>query len=317
MSLSIHEIKTYKRIDELAEDVIALAKAVLPDKVIYINALNDVTQVTLKVSKNNTKVTLKEGTTIPVEDAICNLIDYKKGVPLVYNDISKTNDLKKVQGTVDSINANAYLGIPISLSNGERFGSLCAADDQASVFDEHSILLLQKIAKMFTYYLELEYLAYRDYLTGLYNRHYLFNYFEDNAALGGTLILLDLDGFKRINDTFGHEAGDQVLIEFANKLQSFKLGIKDAYAVRLGGDEFVLHLPHMKDIKTLESFAKMVLKDLKEWESPMGSFQLTTSMGILVYPENTKESLSELLNKADSALYEAKADGRNTFKIYK
>jgi diguanylate cyclase (GGDEF)-like protein len=90
----------------------------------------------------------------------------------------------------------------------------------------------------------------------------LFNYFEDNAALGGTLILLDLDGFKRINDTFGHEAGDQVLIEFANKLQSFKLGIKDAYAVRLGGDEFVLHLPHMKDIKTLESFAKMVLKDL-------------------------------------------------------
>lgn len=83
MSISKDTILSYYNFESLSNDIIELAKEILPDKVIYINFLNDKVQVTMKVSKHDTNVNVEEGETIPVEDAVCNNIDFENGNPLI------------------------------------------------------------------------------------------------------------------------------------------------------------------------------------------------------------------------------------------
>src|SRR5699024_7718216 len=126
----------------------------------------------------------------------------------------------------------SYLGLPISLENGEKFGTLCAINDEKSEFDSRSVNLLQRIVRMFSYYLNLEHRAQRDTLTVLYNRRYLTQFFEDHPEKSGGMFYLDMDGFKKVNDEYGHDHGDSILKEVALRLQAFVDEQEDAFAVR-------------------------------------------------------------------------------------
>jgi diguanylate cyclase (GGDEF)-like protein len=152
-------------------------------------------------------------------------------------------------------------------------------------------------------------LALTDPLTGLGNhRHFHDDLLRELDSAGDapvSLFLIDLDDFKRINDTYGHPAGDQVLVRVAACLRS------GGEAYRLGGDEFALLLPG-HDAAAAEATAHEVLARLAALE-PEGGVRVTFSGGLAAYPLHASER-SELLRVADVALYTAKRAGKNQLR---
>lgn len=315
MELNLEEIKLYENFDDLADDVLALAKEILPDKLIYINYLTDTKQITLKLSEKDSEIALEEGAEVKLEEGLCDSVDFKNNRPLVYEDISQEMSLDHLRDSFITANINAYLGIPLKLHNGERFGTLCSADTKATHFDEKTVDLMQKIAKMFSYYLELERLAFRDTLSNLYNRQFLYKYFGNIPQEEGVLCLFDLDGFKKVNDIHGHDRGDEVLIEMGEKLARFSQMHPKALAARLGGDEFVLHFPEFMDAKALDRLAQKMLQDLESWNTDLRDTPLSSSIGVVRYSAEKALPLKQLLKEADAALYKAKHKGKNTYYL--
>ena len=163
-------------------------------------------------------------------------------------------------------------------------------------------------------------LAHSDPLTGLANRAMLnerlvqdINSAKRTGMLLGVLVL-DLDRFKLINDTLGHQAGDKLLIECAERLRS-TVRSSDIVA-RIGGDEFVII---GNNLKTVEGAGFLASKILEKMEAPFvlsgKKFSITTSIGIAVYDKDGK-TVEELLKNADAAMFRGKEAGRNQFQFY-
>ncbi|MGH2318751.1 diguanylate cyclase domain-containing protein [Planococcus sp. SE5232] len=313
MVTTFQELQMYKNFDELSSDVLDLAKEILPDQLLYLSSFSDTQQMILKLSNNDTNILITEGLIINLNETICNRVDFDNKQPLIYEDTRKESSLDDLRNALEEANVRSYLGIPISLMNGERFGTLCAVHDQESQFDKKSVELLQRIVRMFSYYLYLERFAYRDSLTELYNRHYLTKFFEDGSKSAGVLFFLDLDGFKKVNDIHGHDTGDLVLKEVASRLQQYVAEHPKAFAVRLGGDEFLIHLTDLSSQEEMGKQAEYVLKSLSTWDA---DYQLSASIGIVTYPVNGTDDLQTLLKNADQALYRAKTSGKNTYNFF-
>ena len=158
---------------------------------------------------------------------------------------------------------------------------------------------------------ELRVASLTDGLTGLYNRRYLFQRLTSEIDLVNryghplSIVLFDLDHFKTVNDTYGHGAGDEVLIQVAAALGDC---IRDVdVAGRYGGEEFLLILPH-SDASDAMDVAERIRVKLKEKAWPQPRLQVTISGGIRQY---SGESLDEFVEAADRKLYEAKEAGRD------
>lgn len=171
---------------------------------------------------------------------------------------------------------------------------------------------------------EIHRLAYYDPLTQLPNRRLLrdrLNQELANAAQSkffGAILFLDLDSFKALNDARGHNAGDQLLIEVAQRLRA-EVRRNDIVG-RLGGDEFVVIMANLsKNIEQATSISQQMGEKLlaliaKPFDIDGYEFFCSTSIGIRLFRE--QESVDELLRHADLAMYEAKAGGRNTFRFF-
>jgi diguanylate cyclase (GGDEF)-like protein/PAS domain S-box-containing protein len=162
--------------------------------------------------------------------------------------------------------------------------------------------------------------AFFDNLTGLPNRQLLSDRIAQtiaDAAYHGHqfgLLLLDLDNFKQVNDTLGHNAGDLLLREAAKRMQSC-VRAYDTVA-RLGGDEFAVLLPDMRKGDDLATIADKILHELAEPFTIDGrELFVTCSLGIALYPDDSSE-VDVLFKYADSAMYHAKKLGRNNFQFY-
>ncbi len=168
---------------------------------------------------------------------------------------------------------------------------------------------------------ELHELATHDPMTGLINRRRLDEELERELALAdrygeeGTVLMLDLDGFKRINDSYGHEAGDEALIAIAEAVSAL-LRRTDSFA-RVGGDEFVIVLPRT-GLAGAERFAEKLLEAVRETalKAGDGGQHLTASIGITAYSKGAVTDVVELLARADDAMYAAKHAGRDRFELY-
>ncbi|WP_442580542.1 bifunctional diguanylate cyclase/phosphodiesterase [Mesorhizobium sp. ASY16-5R] len=165
-----------------------------------------------------------------------------------------------------------------------------------------------------------QYLAFHDTLTGLPNRAL----FEDRLSRALTairrgrgrmaLLCVDLDRFKHVNDTLGHQAGDLLVKQAARRLQD---AIRDIDTVaRVGGDEFAIILVDIRDLRTAEEVSERILADLREpFELTGDQAFISASIGIAIAPEFGIEP-EELLRKADIALYEAKRRGRGCYQVF-
>ncbi len=151
--------------------------------------------------------------------------------------------------------------------------------------------------------------ANRDYLTGLYNRRYFYSYAQqylENNNQATCLALLDIDHFKQINDTYGHQAGDDVLVELSEHLQAY---FSDMLMARVGGEEFALLMPNCAMEQAFEMLDNFRFK-LSSTQIDAGEhlISVTVSIGVSEY---LGDSLQDLINHADIALYDAKGGGRN------
>ncbi len=163
--------------------------------------------------------------------------------------------------------------------------------------------------------------ATHDELTGLHNRAAAVSYIGDRIgepstrALGGfALLLLDLDGFKAINDTLGHDAGDALLKEAGVRMtQSLR---ESDFLARLGGDEFLVVLPQVSEESTANRVAqKLIASIAPAYILGNASGNVTLSVGISLFPHHARER-EALMKCADVALYEAKRAGRNQAKVF-
>lgn len=155
--------------------------------------------------------------------------------------------------------------------------------------------------------------AMKDALTGLLNRRALFDDSMDIAPVGTAVVMMDLDYFKAINDRFGHASGDRILKTFANLIHA-NIRSNDL-AARIGGEEFCIVMPDSSP-KASAAVADRIRSQIETTtlQTANGPVQTTVSAGIAVRSAEP-ETLRSLLNRADMALYEAKASGRNRVQI--
>lgn len=159
-----------------------------------------------------------------------------------------------------------------------------------------------------------------DALTHLPNRAYFYRTLEQlvtNAKESGTeftLLFLDLDGFKKINDTLGHSSGDELLRNVGARLIA---AVREGDIVsRLGGDEFVVLLAGLTDRELTETICKRVILEVsRPYWIHKNEVNISTSIGVASYPEDAKSS-AELVENSDRALYVSKSSGRGTYRFY-
>ncbi|MEZ0169420.1 EAL domain-containing protein [Microvirga sp. TS319] len=167
---------------------------------------------------------------------------------------------------------------------------------------------------------QIRYLAHHDPLTGLNNRTSFEERLDREIKLHQrtgqklALLCLDLDGFKEVNDLYGHAAGDRLLRDTA-ELFSAALAEDDMLA-RLGGDEFAVIAPHITDPAQVGALAERLLQRLKSADpSRVPAGLLSVSVGIAIYPSDAPDR-TELLSSADAALYRAKLEGKGTYRFF-
>ncbi|MBB5543867.1 diguanylate cyclase (GGDEF)-like protein/PAS domain S-box-containing protein [Paraburkholderia fungorum] len=171
---------------------------------------------------------------------------------------------------------------------------------------------------------QLKFLATRDPLTGLYNRAYLAERMRDLFAPAGmagmgelarvAVLFVDLDGFKKVNDTAGHEAGDALLCSVAQRLSAC-VAFGDTLA-RVGGDEFVIVVSAYENTAQLIALAQRILDTIAvPFAVADNEYYMGASIGISLFPEDGQD-VPTLMRNADSAMYHAKQCGRNNFQFF-
>jgi diguanylate cyclase (GGDEF)-like protein len=225
--------------------------------------------------------------------------------------------------------------IALPLRNRKRvFGALTIYSADTGAFGPEEVRLLEELATDLAYGIEtlrtraqhaeaeqkLEFLAHHDVLTGLPNRLLLRDRFDQAAALadrdqtGVAVLFLDLDNFKQVNDTLGHNYGDQLLVRVVERLHNH---LRDTDTIsRQGGDEFIVLLPHLNDLAIIGGIAHNIVEAFAEpFEIEHFSINTSFSIGISLFPNDGRE-FDALLKNADTALYQAKDSGRDTYRFF-
>ncbi len=188
-------------------------------------------------------------------------------------------------------------------------------------FDEHhqvvgAIAIANDVTEISKYRHDLEHMAYHDALTALPNRAFLNQQLRLAASDGMRfgLLFMDLDFFKTINDTLGHEVGDGLLVDAAKRIVD---AVRDDDIVaRIGGDEFAILVSNLRDDANLAGLATKIADKLSSPFHIEGiNFFVTASIGIVCYPTDSEE-VEDLMKYADTAMYEAKKRGRNNHQFY-
>ena len=180
--------------------------------------------------------------------------------------------------------------------------------------------LFEDVTETTTNQKKMAFLASHDSLTGLHNRRYFLQNLREMRDLARNnqrqlaLIICDVDDFKFINDSFGHQAGDYCLAHIANILKNNTH--ESDWVGRLDGDEFAI-ITIVDDAHSAERMASKISQDVRKKisNSPLEGFVITTSIGVSTYPK-LSDSLESLSIHADTAVYEAKANGKGHYKLY-
>ncbi len=205
--------------------------------------------------------------------------------------------------------------------NGENFPALVSViqvKNKETI--TNYIVMISDITKRKYKEMKLKNLAYYDNLTKLPNRTYFFSKLKnsiDKAQEEGTkiaLLFIDLDGFKGVNDTYGHEYGDKLLIEVAKRLKSSVR--KNDFVARLAGDEFVILIENVSDKATLHKISQKIISNIGEPYLMNGKeIKVGASIGISIIPDDAND-IETFLKHADFAMYHSKLTGKNRFTFY-
>lgn len=206
----------------------------------------------------------------------------------------------------------------LSIMNSNKERIQCLLNTSFIQYDDniHTLMTFTNISEIHKLKEKLYYYAHYDLLTELPNRRKFLKYIEGakNSFEKFAIVTIDLDDFKQINDMYGHDAGDEVLKLMAQKLKNNLE--EDDFIARYGGDEFVLVVNYQRDKEVLEERIKRVTNILnKGFVYRDYRFQVTASIGYAVYPLHGTE-ITDLMRKADIAMYSVKHHQKNDFKVF-
>ena len=299
--LAIEKERALTTLESIADAVVTM------DNQGGINYLNS-------IAESITGWTREEAMGLPVHDVLivhndttqCGL-DYR----LVYDSIENSK-VVKISDDVAVINKNDGSETSVEISVAPITGT--KNEVNGAVVVAHDVSDARQLAQ------EMTHLATHDDLTELPNRVLLLDRLVQFISRGPwnqkylAVLFLDLDRFKLVNDTFGHDVGDELLRHVASRLVSC---LRDGDTVsRLGGDEFVIILRDLAQVSDVHEIAKKIIQ---VFNTPFHlvdeEFYTTASIGICLYPKDSDSAL-ELMKKADIAMYRAKASGKNNYVLY-
>lgn len=304
--------KLHKRLDlsEILSDTVQAFKHFMP--------CDDVSIAKIDEFDNRGEVIvstcIKEKTKFPLDDGLVGFVARHKN-SIIKDDLNKGN-LVVFRKDVKTPNVS-FVGVPIQ-QDDELLGVIWLEDHRRKRFNEDDVRILNILSYQLSLawqrailYDKVKELSIRDGLTDLYNHRHFQEILEAQIASVDelVLVLLDIDHFKKINDTYGHQAGDKVL-KFLGRLIS-QIGV----AARYGGEEFAIIMPKCSLKKAMDRAVRMKDQLLKsEVSVDQTKISFTVSVGIAHYPNDAKTRV-ELIEKADRALYVAKEQGRDRIII--
>lgn len=260
---------------------------------------------------------------IPIENTLAGWV-IKNQATLFLPDLRKRNEISKLQSTVNGKNKSSLSWAGVPMRTAHINGLLAVSSYEPNAFTHTDLELLTNMAQHAALALDntvhhnqVEKQSQMDSLTGTYNHRYFLRALQDlvdDAKISKqvtSLIMLDIDFFKRYNDSFGHQVGDLVLIKLCETIQqNIK---KEDFVGRWGGEEFAIALPgargdeaHQVAVRIQKTMQDLVLSHPKHEKIPAP----TVSQGISVFPDETDE-LDRFVYLADQRLYKAKDRGRN------
>jgi len=254
---------------------------------------------------------------------------------VLIKDAQKDPLMKEVKDIIAPIGIRSIIVIPV-LFRDEVIGTLLLRTSRAGhTFAKREIKLLVAFANasanaLYNAFLyerldkektKLEKLAITDYLTGIYNIRYFYNRIEEEFSRADRYqiplgcIMLDIDHFKKINDSYGHRIGDLVLREFAQLIK--KHTRKSDLFARYGGEEFIILLPQTP-LKGAKIEAERLMRIIKEhrFKQLQEDQRVTVSFGVACTPDKKIQNYDELIHLADNALFKAKEKGRDQIVLH-
>lgn len=306
--------KLHRRLDlkEILSDTIQAFKHFMPCDDISIAKVDEVSNSGEVIVSTN----IPENTRFPLDDGLVGFVARHRN-SIIKEDLSKGNLIIFKKG-VKTHNIS-FVGVPIQ-QDDELLGVIWLEDHQRRKFSEDDVRILNILSYQLSLawqrailYDKVKELSIRDGLTYLFNHRHFQETLEKQMAEVNELVLmlLDIDHFKKINDTYGHQAGDKVL-KFLGRLIG-QVGI----AARYGGEEFAIIIPECSLKKCMDKAVRMKDQLLKsEVKVDSAKIRFTVSVGIAHYPGDAKTRV-DLIEKADRALYMAKKQGRDRIVIAK
>ncbi len=248
---------------------------------------------------------------------------------LVVEDMAREPLFDDVRGHIRNLTDSSLLILPIAWEEEVLGTMLLRTRREKKGYTDNEIYLCRIIAKVSYHPLKkarlfeeiaaekehLKTLAIKDQLTGLYNHNFFYNRLDDEFSRSKrygvplSLIMLDIDNFKGINDNFGHRAGDRTLKEVAAMLK--KTARKADIVSRYGGEEFAIILPHT-NLQGAKGEAERIRQLIyAHTYAGLKDVKVSTSIGVAAFPSSDIKNSGDLVNLADTALYEAKRNGKN------
>ncbi|TFB08416.1 diguanylate cyclase [Candidatus Atribacteria bacterium MT.SAG.1] len=259
-------------------------------------------------------------------DSIFNYI-FKTGESLLlnYNKYKRMIDRGDFNSHDVITNKQVWLGVPLKIENKIIGSMILQSYTDPNLYLKKDIKLMEFVSQQIATAIErkqaeekLKFLSLYDYLTKLPNRVLFYDRMKQEIAYARreqkkfSLMFLDLDNFKKVNDKFGHDVGDQFLQKVAKRFST--LLRKSDTICRLGGDEFIILLPRLTQPR--ENTIDVALKVLNSLNEPFSirdnKIYITTSIGIALYPDDGEEG-EILIKSADKAMYLAKKEGPNNY----
>ena len=243
-------------------------------------------------------------------------LDYFKEKILEENEALFIGDLALLSEK-EAVQYQSAIAVPMMDSGGVKGYALALhREPYFFSFDTYKLFvsLIQHSTLAFTNTIlreELEKMVVTDYLTKLYSRSYLDKKIKASMQVdgGGTFIIIDIDNFKKINDTYGHQIGDEVIIQVADIIRSNIRG--SDIGARWGGEELAVYLPRVS-LEVGKKVAERLVTSVRETSEPT----VTVSCGLSYWEHSSNETYFSLFKRADHALYKAKTTGKNKVVVY-
>ena len=289
------------------EEIIRLVKLALDVPISAISMIDRDEQIFTAVSGMSNRP-------VPRNDALCSEA-IKTAWPLIVPDALRDPRFSNSTQVTGEPQIRSYVGVPLTTPDGYNVGALCAIDTAPREFSEREIAMIAGFAKLVVEQLELRQITKHDYLTGALTRRSFQHEIEREFLRSSryerpaALVSVDIDHFKKINDAFGHPAGDEALQGVAQAC----LGVmrqSDVFG-RIGGEEFAFLLPETTAHEAMQC-AERIREVIENLRFKIGDkvLSVTASFGVATLTPTTR-SAGDWVASADRALYEAKQLGRN------